>query len=77
MANESKRNNRALCDMSNKSCANFIMCIVENTWFKELEDPNNFYTKVTTIQLLDHLKEYCSWLRAVDAVDIPQFMRSF
>ena len=77
VTNKSKRNNRALCDTSNMSCANFIMSIVKDKWFKELEDLDTFYTKVTTIQLLDHLKEHCSWLCAVDAVKILQIMQSF
>ena len=55
VANDSKRNDRALYDMANMGCANFILYVVEETWFKELKDPDTFYTKVKTIKLLDHL----------------------
>ena len=44
-------------------------------WYKELEDPDTFYTKVTAIKLLEHLTEFCAGLQTVDAVDIPQLMK--
>ena len=34
------------------------MAVVEKTWYKELEDPDTFYTKVTALKLLDHLTEF-------------------
>ena len=32
------------------------MAVVDETWYKELEDPDTFYTKVTALKLLDHQK---------------------
>ena len=43
--------------------------------YKELEDPDTFYTKVTVIKLLEHLTEFCAGLHTVNAVDIPQLMK--
>ena len=43
---------------------------------KELEDPDTFYTNVTALKLLDHLTEFCSGFHTVDAVDIPQLMKT-
>ena len=51
------------------------MTVVDETWYKELEDPDTFYTKVTAIKLLEHLTEFCAGLHTVDAVDIPQLMK--
>ena len=34
------------------------MDVVNVTWYKELEDPDTFYTKVTSLKLLDHLTEF-------------------
>ena len=34
VANESKQNDQFLYDTANTGCANFIMSVVENTWFK-------------------------------------------
>ena len=31
------------------------MVVVDETWYKDLEDPDTFYTKVTALKLLDHL----------------------
>ena len=55
---------------------NFIMDVVDETWYKELEDPDTFYTNVTALKLLEHLTEFCSGLHTVDAVDITQVMKT-
>ena len=52
------------------------MAVVDETWYKELENPYTFYRKVTTLNLLDHLTEICAGLHTVDAMDIPQIMKS-
>ena len=52
------------------------MAVVGETWYKELEEPDTFYTKVTALKLLDHLTEFCAGLHTVDAVDIPQLINS-
>ena len=51
------------------------MAVVDETWYKELKDPDTFYTNVTALKLLDHLTEFCLVLHTVDAVDIPQVMK--
>ena len=51
------------------------MTVVDETWYKELEDPDTLYMKVTVIKLLEHLTEFCAGLHTVDAVDIPQLMK--
>ena len=52
------------------------MAVVDETWYKELEDPDTFYTKVTALKFLDYHTEFCSGLHTVDAVDIPQVMKT-
>ena len=52
------------------------MAVVDETWYRELEDPDTFYTKVTALKFLDHLTDFCSGLHTVDAVDIPQVMKT-
>ena len=51
------------------------MTVVDETGYKELKDPDTFYTKVTAIKLLEHLTEFFAGLQTVDAVDIPQLMK--
>ena len=52
------------------------MTVVDETWYKELEDPDTFYTKVTAIKLLKYLTEFCAGLNTVDAVDISKLMKN-
>ena len=52
------------------------MEVVDETWYKELEDPDTFYTNVTALKILDHITEFCSGLHTVDAVDVPQLMKT-
>ena len=51
------------------------MAAVDETWYKELKDPDTFYTKITALNFLDHLIEFCVGLHTVDAVNIPQLMK--
>ena len=73
---EARRNDRQLYKTANNASRNFIMVVVDKTWYKELEDPDTFYTNVTALKLLDHLTEFCLGLHTVDAVDIPQVMKT-
>ena len=73
---EAKRNDRALYKTADKECKNFIMDVFDGTWYKELEDPDTFYTNVTALNLLEHLTELCSGLHTVDTVEIPQVMKT-
>ena len=52
------------------------MAVVGETWYTELKDQDTFYTKVTSLKLLDHLKEFCAGLHTMDAVDIPHIIKS-
>ena len=73
---EARRNERQLYEAANNACQNFIMAVVDKTWYKELEDPDTFYTNVTALKLLDHLAKFCPGLHTIDVVDIPQFMKT-
>ena len=74
--NEAKRNDRALYEMADTSYKNFIMEVFDETWYKELGDPDTFYTNVTALKLIDHLTEFCSGLHTVDAVNITQLTKT-
>ena len=51
------------------------MEVVDETWYKEIEDTDTFYTNDTALKLLDLLTELCLVIHTVDAVDIPQVMK--
>ena len=72
---EAEKNDRALYETAYTECKNFIMEVLDETWYKELEDPDTLYTNVMALKLLEHLTEFCSGLHTVDAVDIPQVMK--
>ena len=52
---KARRNDHQLYKTADNACMNFIMEVVYETWYKELEDPDTFYTNVTALKLLDHL----------------------
>ena len=52
---EYKRNDRALYETADKECKNFVMDVADETWYKELEDPDTFYTNDMALKLLEHL----------------------
>ena len=71
-----KQNDRALYKKADISCKNFIMEVVDETCYKELEDPYTFFTNVISLKLLYRLTEFCSGLHTLDAADIPQVMKN-
>ena len=73
---ENKRKNCALYDTANRVCKNFIMEVVDETWYKDIEDPNKFYTYVTTLKLINHLTEFCSGIHVVNTFNILQLMKT-
>ena len=72
---EARQNGRQLYKTADNSFRSFIMTVVDELWYKELENPDTFYTKVTALKLFDHLTEFCAGLHTFDAVDIPQLMK--
>ena len=56
---KARQNDRQLYKTVDNACRNFIMEVVDETWYKELEEPDTFYTNVTSLKLLDHITEFC------------------
>ena len=73
---KARLNDPQLYKKANNSRRNFIVAVVDETWYKELEDPDTFYTNVTALKLLDYLTKFCLSLHNFDAVDIPQVMKT-
>ena len=49
---------------------------MDETWYKELEDPDTFHINFTALKLLDHLTEFYSGLHTIDAVSITQVIKN-
>ena len=58
------------------ACKNFIMEVVHETWYNELEDPDTLYRNVMALKLLDDLTEFCLRLHTIDAMKIPQLIKT-
>ena len=52
------------------------MEVVDETCYKDLEEPDTFYTNVTALKILDHITKFCSGLHTVNAFDIPKLMKT-
>ena len=52
------------------------MDFVDESWYKELKNPDTFCTNVTALKLLDHLNDFCLSLHTVNAVVIPQVTKT-
>ena len=52
---KARKNDRHIYETASNACQTFIMAVVDETWYKEFEDPDTFYTKVTALKLLDRL----------------------
>ena len=52
---KARRNDREMYKKADNACCSFIMAVVYETWYNELEDPDTFYTKVTALKLLNNL----------------------
>ena len=73
---KARQNDRQLYKTADNACRSFIMAVMDETWYKKLKDPDTFYTNVTALKLLDHLTEFCAGQHTMDAVDIPQIIKS-
>ena len=49
----------------------FIRSVIDETWFKDLQDPDDFYTKVAAMDFLDHFEKNSTELAETEAVKIP------
>ena len=52
---EAQINDRQIYETADNACQSFIMAVVDETWYKYLEDLDTFYTKITALKLLYHL----------------------
>ena len=55
LAHEAKQSDRALYEAANTGCVHFIMSVLDEIWYKELEDSDTFYNNVTALQIIKHL----------------------
>ena len=60
-----------------RDLSKFILAVVEDTWVRELGDPDIFYTAVKPRALLSHLQAVCVGLHATDVLNIQNEMQTY
>ena len=53
-----------------------ILTVVEDTWVRQLRDPDLFYTAVKPRDLLNHLQAMCVGLHATDILNLQNEMQT-
>jgi len=62
---------------SEKAVAKFIWDGVEETYYKDLEDPTTFYNSVSAQALLTHLRINCGGMEPEDLVGLQTAMNGY
>ena len=57
--------------------AKFIRDIVDETFYKDLEDPVSLYNKITAAELIEHLRINCGGVEPEDLVSLHAAMSSY
>jgi hypothetical protein len=55
----------------------FIEAVVDDTWIRDLRDPETFYSNVTALALLNHLRDRSGGLHALDMVSLTIQMSQY
>ncbi len=55
----------------------FIEAVVEDTWIRDLRDPETFYSNITALMLLNHLLDRLGGLHALDMVSLTIQMSQY
>ena len=69
-AHTAKKEDYRLFDAAERESSKFILAVVEDTWVRELRDPDLFYTAIKPRALLSHLQAMCVGLRATDVLNL-------
>ena len=60
-----------------RGVAKFIRDVVDETFYKDLEDPVSFYNKITAAELIEHLRINCGGVEPEDLVALHAAMSSY
>ena len=60
-----------------RGVAKFIRDVVDETFYKDLEDPVSFYNKITAAELIDHLRLNCGGVEPENLVALHAAMSSY
>ena len=69
-AHTAKKEYYRLFAAAERESRKFILTVVEDTWVRELREPDLFYTAVKPQYLLKHLQSMCVVLHATDVLNL-------
>ena len=55
----------------------FILAVIDDVWVCELRNPTKFYTNVLPSALLEHLKERCTGLHVINAIEVLLIIQGY
>ena len=76
-AHTAKKEYYRLFAASERESTKFILAVVEDTWVRELRNPDLFYTAVKPRAFLAHLQTMCVGLHATDVLNLHNEMQTY
>ena len=76
-AHTNKKEDYRLISAADRVTSKFILTVVEDTWFRELWDPDLFYTAVKTLTLLNNIQAMYVGLHATDVLNLQNEMQTY
>ena len=76
-AHTAKKEDYRLSAAAESETIKFILAVVEDTWVRNLRDPDPFYTAVKPGDLLKHLQSICVGLHTTDVLNLQSGMQTY
>ena len=69
--------NYASYEAAERGVARFLREVVDDLWINDLKNADTFYTKVTALQIMDHLDTNSGGLHAIDMIALRTGMQAY
>jgi hypothetical protein len=76
-AHKSHLDNYASYKAAKYGVAKLLHNVIDKIWYKDLKDPNTFYTKVTALEIIAHLEANSGGLHAIDIISLHSNMTQY
>ena len=76
-AHTAKKEDYRLLAAAERESSKFILAVVEDTWVRELCDPDLFYTAIKPRDLLKHLEAMCVGFHATNVLNLQNEMQTY
>ena len=76
-AQTAKKEDYRIFSVFNRDSSKFVLAVVEDTWVRELRNPDLFYTAVKPQALLAHLQTLCVGLHTTEVLNLQNEMQTY